>query len=168
MSTYSLAKATLFLNNVGGDLLQLSNKLLWGPLMFKSRKSDKLNIYIRERIKQARLETGESQEVLAKIMEKTRAAISDLERGRVSVNASDLGFIAAYYEKPISYFYPPRLKIDKDDLSSLDQELLLIFWQLPEIQQLIAFEYVKQQLDVVNKAESRSIAEKKSKGSINT
>ena len=107
-----------------------------------------------------RLVSRETQEDLAKKMEKTRVAISDLERGRVSVNASDLGFIAAYYDKPISYFYPPRLKIDKDDLSSLDQELLLIFWQLPEIQQHIALEYVKQQLEIVNKAESRSIADK--------
>lgn len=128
--------------------------------MFKSRKNDKLNTYIRERIKQARLDANETQEDLAKKMEKTRVAISDLERGRVSVNASDLGFIAAYYDKPISYFYPPRLKISKEDLSSLDEELLMIFWQLPEIQQHIAFEYVKQQLEVVIKAESRSIADK--------
>lgn len=130
--------------------------------MFKSRKNDKLNTYIRERIKQARLDAGQTQEDLAKKMEKTRVAISDLERGRVSVNASDLGFIAAYYDKPISYFYPPRLKINKEDLSSLDEELLIVFWQLPEIQQHIAFEYVKQQLEVVIKAESRSIAEKHS------
>ena len=129
--------------------------------MFKSRRSDKLNTYIRERIKQARLEASETQKDLARKMEKTREAISDLERGRVSVNASDLGFIAAYYDKPISYFYPPRLKINKEDLSSLDEELLIVFWQLPEIQQHIAFEYVKQQLEIVNKAEFRSISEKK-------
>ncbi len=128
--------------------------------MLKSRRNDKLNTYIRQRIKQARLEAGETQEDLAKKMEKTRVAISDLERGRVSVNSSDLGFIAAYYDKPISYFYPPRLKISKEDLSSMDEELLIIFWQLPEIQQHIAFEYVKQQLSVVNKAETRAIAEK--------
>ncbi len=115
---------------------------------------------------QARLDAGETQEDLAKKMEKTRVAISDLERGRVSVNASDLGFIAAYYDKPISYFYPPRLKINKEDLASLDEELLMVFWQLPEIQQLIAFEYVKQQLNVVNKAESRSIADKHTKFSV--
>jgi len=128
--------------------------------MFKSRRNDKLNKYIRERIKQARLDAGETQEDLAKKMEKTRVAISDLERGRVSVNSSDLGFIAAYYDKPISYFYPPRLKIEKDDLSSLDEELLIILWQLPEIQQHIALEYIKQQLEVVNKAESRSLSKK--------
>ena len=131
--------------------------------MFKNIRDDKLNKYIRERIKEARLEAGDTQEDLGKKMERTRVAISDLERGRVSVNSSDLGFIAAYYDKPISYFYPPRLKIEKDDLSSLDQELLMILWQLPEIQQHIALEYVKQQLEVVNKAESRSIADKKSK-----
>ena len=107
-----------------------------------------------------RLVSRETQEDLAKVLQKNRVAVSDLERGRVSVNASDLGFIAAYYDKTISYFYPPRLKIDKDDLSSLDEELLMIFWQLPEIQQHIALEYVKQQLEVVYKAESRSRADK--------
>jgi transcriptional regulator with XRE-family HTH domain len=72
--------------------------------MFMSRKDDKLNKYIRERIKLARTDAKETQEDLAKRLEKTRVAISDLERGRVSVNASDLGFIAAHYEKPISFF----------------------------------------------------------------
>ena len=60
--------------------------------------------FVCDGVKQARLEACETQEDLAKKMEKTRVAISDLERGRVSVNASDLGFIAAYYDKPISYF----------------------------------------------------------------
>jgi len=123
--------------------------------MFKSPRDDKLNKYIRERIKQARLDACETQEDLARKMEKTRVAISDLERGRVSVNSSDLGFIAAYYEKPINYFFPPELKINSNDLSTLDQELIKIFWQLPEVQQHIALEYIKKQLEILNNAESR-------------
>lgn len=127
--------------------------------MFKSRKDDKLNKYIRERIRQARLEANETQEDLSKRLEKTRVAISDLERGRVSVNASDLGFIAAHYEKPISYFFPPRIKVEKDSLSQLDQELIMVFWQLPKTQKQIALEYVKQQLSIVNKANIQSITD---------
>jgi len=132
------------------------------PLMFQSKKDDKLNQYIRKQIKQARLEAGDSQKLLARQMEKTAAAISDLERGRVSVNASDLGFIAAYYEKPISYFFPSDLKIDNEDLSPLGQELYMVFSKLSEIQQQIALEYIKKQLEIVSKAESKLNSEKRS------
>jgi len=93
-------------------------------------------------------------------MEKTRVAISDLERGRVSVNASDLAFIAAHYDKPIGFFFPPRVKVEKNDLDVLDQELMMIFCQLLETQKQIAFEYVKQQLYITNQARGRELSNK--------
>ena len=96
-------------------------------------------------------------------MEKTRVAISDLERGRFSVNASDLGFIAAHYDKPISYFYPPRVKVEKGELSTLDEELLMNFWQLPDTQKHISFEYIKQQLIIIDNAIGRELADKYAK-----
>jgi len=76
-------------------------------------------------------------------------------RGRVSIGASDLGFIAAHFEKPISYFYPPRVIVNKDELSSLDEELLFLFIQLPDTQKHIALEYVKQQVEIINIAVDR-------------
>ena len=85
-------------------------------------------------------------------MKRTRVARSDLERGRVSVNSADLGFIAAYYEKPINYFFPPDLKIDSDDLTPLGQELYMVFSKLPVVQQRIALEYLKKQLEIINNA----------------
>jgi transcriptional regulator with XRE-family HTH domain len=120
--------------------------------LFSNKKDDKANQYIRQKIREARKEAGDTQADLAKVLEKTRVAISDLERGRVAVNASDLSLIAAYYDKPISYFFHPINKVRKKDLSSMEEELVMNFRQLPETQQSIALEYVKQQLDVIEKA----------------
>jgi DNA-binding XRE family transcriptional regulator len=49
------------------------------------RREDEINEYIRESIRQAREEAHKTQEDLAKVLEKTRVAISDMERGRVDV-----------------------------------------------------------------------------------
>jgi transcriptional regulator with XRE-family HTH domain len=67
--------------------------------------------YKRERIRLARTEAGESQDDLAKAFQKSRVAISDIERVRVAISAVDLGYIAAYYNRPVSFFYPPRAKL---------------------------------------------------------
>ncbi len=121
--------------------------------MFRQSKiDDGGNRYIREKIKQARHEADESQGDLAKALGKSRVTISDIERGRVSIGASDLGIIAAHYEKPISYFYPPRVVVKKDELDQLEEELIFLFSQLPEIQKRISLEYIKQQVDITNKA----------------
>jgi transcriptional regulator with XRE-family HTH domain len=121
----------------------------------QSRVDNAANQYMREKIKQARAEAQESQEDLAKAMRKSRVSISDIERGRVEISAADLDLIAAHYEKPISYFYPPRVKIEPSELSPLDEELLFVFIQLPETQQLISLEYIKQQLKFFNKANEK-------------
>ena len=120
--------------------------------MFNKKKDDQANQYIRKKIREARNEAGDTQADLAKVLEKTRVAISDLERGRVAVNASDLSLIAAYYEKPISYFFHPINKITKSDLSTLEEELIMTFRMLPNTQKKIALEYVKQQAAISEKA----------------
>lgn len=113
------------------------------------------NRFIRQRIRQARLDSNESQEDLAKALDKSRVTISDMERGRVEISASDLGFIAAHYDKPISFFYPPRVVANKDELSPLDEELLFLFIQLPDTQKHIAIEYIRQQVEITKKAIAR-------------
>jgi hypothetical protein len=45
----------------------------------------------------------------------------------------------------------------------LDEELLMIFWQLPDTQKYIAFEYVKQQLEIISKAKKRDIINSQNK-----
>jgi transcriptional regulator with XRE-family HTH domain len=123
--------------------------------MFRKTQDDKANKYIREKIRQARQDADETQEDLARILEKNRVAISDLERGRVAVNASDLSLIAANYQKPISYFFPPQLSVFKDELSPQEEEAVNLIRQMPLTQQNIAIEYLKKQLEIIQKAEDR-------------
>jgi transcriptional regulator with XRE-family HTH domain len=121
--------------------------------VFKRTQDDKANKYIREKIRQARQDAGETQEDLARILKKNRVAISDLERGRVAVNASDLSLIAAYYEKPISFFFPSQLSIQKNELTPFEEEIISLIRQMPTIQQLIAIEYIKKQLEIIQKVQ---------------
>lgn len=73
--------------------------------MFRKREDDEVNRYIRERVRQIRAEANQSQDELAKKLEKSRVAVSDMERGRVAVSAADIAVIAAHFNKPIAFFY---------------------------------------------------------------
>ena len=64
-----------------------------------------MNDLIVKKIKEARLERGKTQSQLAERLGRSPAAISELERGKVQVSASDLNTIAEYLNKPIEYFY---------------------------------------------------------------
>ena len=64
-----------------------------------------MNNLIVNRIKAARSERGLTQKDLAEHLKKTQASISDLEKGKVQVSASDLYDIAQLLNKPIEYFY---------------------------------------------------------------
>lgn len=64
-----------------------------------------MNDLIVSRIRAARSERGLTQKDLADHLEKTQATISDLERGKVQISASELYEIAAYLNKPIEYFF---------------------------------------------------------------
>lgn len=127
--------------------------------MFKKNEDDKANQYIREKVKQARLEANETQDDLAKVLEKNRVAISDLERGRVAASAADLCFISAHYGKPISYFFPPLFTITSEDLSPIEQELIELVRYLPDTQQIISLEYVRQQAKILEAARGRELAD---------
>lgn len=56
-------------------------------------------------IRAARSERGISQKDLADYLGKTQETISNLERGKVQVSASELYQIAQLLNKPIEYFY---------------------------------------------------------------
>jgi transcriptional regulator with XRE-family HTH domain len=127
--------------------------------MFSKNEDDKANQYIRARLKEARLEANKTQDDLANLLQKSRVTISDMERGRVAVSASDLALIAAALDKPISYFFPPRVSYPKEELTPLHEELLTLFDQLPYTQQQIALEYTKQQVQITQKAKERTIFE---------
>jgi len=64
-----------------------------------------MNEIIASQIKAARTERGYSQKELADELGKTAASISDIERGKVQVSASELFKIAQLLDKPIEYFF---------------------------------------------------------------
>lgn len=86
------------------------------------------NRYIRGNIRQERNEAQESQEDFAKTLQNSRVSVYVIERRRVEISATELGWISAHYEKPISYFYTPRVSIEKDRLSKWDEELFFFFF----------------------------------------
>lgn len=66
---------------------------------------ENINDLIVNRVKDARIERGLTQKDLADHLGRTAASISDLERGKVQVTASDLYKISEYLRKPIEYFF---------------------------------------------------------------
>lgn len=124
-------------------------------MMSPRHTESNLDQYIRQRVREARNEVNETQDDLAEALNKNRVTISDMERGRIAINASDLANIAAHYGKPISYFFPSRLTVSKESLSNLDQEILVLFWSLEEGQQYIAIENLRQQVELSRKALDR-------------
>jgi transcriptional regulator with XRE-family HTH domain len=56
------------------------------------------------RIRRAREEIGLSQEQLGRLMDRSHAAISDMERGKTKLGISDLSKLARFLQKDISYF----------------------------------------------------------------
>jgi len=66
---------------------------------------EKINDLIVKRVKDARIEKGLTQKDLADHLGRTAASISDLERGKVQVTASDLYKISVFLRKPIEYFF---------------------------------------------------------------
>jgi transcriptional regulator with XRE-family HTH domain len=63
------------------------------------------NLSIAQRIRAARLQRDLTQQDLAEKFNKTSAAISDIERGKTQITASDLILFADLLSKPIEYFY---------------------------------------------------------------
>lgn len=100
-------------------------------MLNRQEKDNKLNRYVREKIKAAREQLELSQVELGKSIYKTGAAVSDIERGRVQVTVSDLALIAAALQKPITYFFPPRFHgPNASGLSPEEKEILAFYRQI--------------------------------------
>jgi transcriptional regulator with XRE-family HTH domain len=109
-------------------------------------KPNKFTIYMGKVIREAREEAGISQEKLAERIYKRRATLSDIENGKVEVDAGTLALLGYYLKKPLSYFYPEYLRneLEAENLPPLSYELLLHFEQIhgEELQKL-AIQLVK-------------------------
>ena len=93
-----------------------------------------------ELIRKAREDAGLNQEELAKKIYRRRAAISDMENGKVEFSAWVLPYLSSALNKPIGYFFPTGIieNIQEDSLSPIEQELISTFRMLwnKKVQQL--------------------------------
>jgi transcriptional regulator with XRE-family HTH domain len=79
--------------------------------------------YIRDRIRAARKHAGLTQRQLADLLGINQASISDIERGKVQVNAPLLSQLARRLRQEITYFYPPGAEVQTER----EGELLSLF-----------------------------------------
>ena len=83
-----------------------------------------MNQAITRRIRVARKERGMTQSDLAEYLERTAAAVSDLERGKVQVSAEDLHTLSRVLLKPIEYFYGEEFgEADIQDITALLRQM---------------------------------------------
>lgn len=120
-----------------------------------------VNDHIREKLKQAREEANLSQRELAEIMNSAQGTISDLERGRIRINAAELARYAQALNKPISYFFPV---VQESNLTEREQILLGFFRRLSDRWQKSILDQVKAQLALYEMtAEADQVTEEISK-----
>lgn len=132
-----------------------------------------------ELIKKAREEAGISQEELAKQIYRKRLAVSEMENGKVEINAWVLPHLANALNKPIAYFFPSWLtrELKQEDITTLEQELLIHFrniWDenlqkvsIQQVKTLADFDPEKTILDALIAAKSKLEAKEKIKEIIN-
>jgi len=120
--------------------------------MPKKQDDNAINRYIRKRILEARKNANENQSDLAKLLNKSGVAISDMENGKTAINASTLVQIAHHYKKSITFFYPPDTVIK---ISALEEELLEAFKQLPISEQFAEIDYIKQKVKTSRKGKGK-------------
>jgi transcriptional regulator with XRE-family HTH domain len=102
------------------------------------------NESIITKIREYRTKAGKTQQDLADLLGKTSAAISDMERGKVQVSASDLSKIADFLNVPVNSFYGMEI-IDpeiQNAIYSLQEE--------PEEARLDSFAMIRLYLEIQN------------------
>jgi transcriptional regulator with XRE-family HTH domain len=78
-------------------------------------------------IRQAREEAGISQAELARLIGRRQASLSNIENGKMEADVSTLIYLAATLRKPLTYFFPSRVRreLATEQLTPELQELLL-------------------------------------------
>lgn len=103
---------------------------------------NQLTIGMGQQIRKARKDAKMSQETLANKANRRRASISDIENGKMELNASTLLLLAYHLEKPLSYFFPePYLHaLEMGELTNEEKELISQIRRLEhkEVPKLIA------------------------------
>ena len=65
--------------------------------------------YLRNRVREARLEAGLTQAEVAKSLDRPLSFVSKCELGERRMDPVDLRRFAELYDKPFEYFFPRRL-----------------------------------------------------------
>jgi transcriptional regulator with XRE-family HTH domain len=116
------------------------------------------NDLIIQRIKTARLQRNLTQKNLADKLGKTSAAISDLERGKTQVAASDLVVLSDLLGKPIEYFYGEDFSgSDVEDIIALIRRMPME----PRKEQLSVMITMLSMFEIGNKAQAEINEEKR-------
>jgi len=101
------------------------------------------NDQIVDKIREFRKKSGKTQLDLGNLLGKTTASISDLERGRVQVSASDLSQISDFLKIPITNFY----EIETEDNEITDVAGNVVFarlidrFELDELEEVSGFPF---------------------------
>jgi len=102
----------------------------------KPKLPHRYSMEIGERILEARLESGFTQEELAKRIYKRRASLSDMENGKMLPDAFTLIMISDRTRKPIDYFMPEIYRLNQelaeDELGPLEKDVLTQFRRISD------------------------------------
>ena len=100
------------------------------------------NDEIIQKIKEYRKRSGKTQQELADLLGKTSASISDLERGKVQVSASELSQIADFLSVPINSFFNNVLEDEEI------QNVIYTIQEQPKEARLNSFNTIKLFLEI--------------------
>lgn len=100
------------------------------------------NEEIIQKIKEYRKRSGKTQQDLADLLGKTSASISDLERGKVQVSASELSQIADFLNVPINSFFNNVLEDEEI------QNVIYTIQEQPKEARLNSFVMVKLYIEI--------------------
>jgi len=98
----------------------------------KEERPNRFTLFMGNAIRTAREEMGIRQKDLSKKIYKRQATLSDIENGKVEVDASTLSLLSYYLRKPIAYFYPKPLyeELVQGDMTPLSLEMQMQFEQI--------------------------------------
>lgn len=101
-------------------------------LEYKDPKPNKFTLYMGNQIREARNEADFSQEELAKKLYLRRPTLSNIENGKVEVDASTLDLLSYYLKKPLTYFFPKPIyeELVQKDMDELSLEMQMHFEQI--------------------------------------
>ena len=101
-------------------------------LEYKDPKPNKFTLYMGNQIREARNEADFSQEELAKKLYLRRPTLSNIENGKVEVDASTLDLLSYYLKKPLTYFFPKPIyeELVQKDMDDLSLEMQMHFEQI--------------------------------------